>query len=183
MSNWKRRPLRASQVRYAGKKKAAPLITAEFQRFSYIIKTPKLSLHLVADAYCLLEVYTALKSNPSQFGLPDDLENICARQPEKSKDKKSKERQTEQIKQVQGKEFRLTSFCFVSFQTNQVHILKTAVEHLTCSKRWCLFELLSAPGVHTYSYTKALASPRCCTSKKNPPCGNQLSITLLSLSI
>eukprot|EP00066_Takifugu_rubripes_P026856 XP_011616122.1 PREDICTED: exonuclease mut-7 homolog isoform X2 [Takifugu rubripes] len=75
MSNWKKRPLRASQIRYA-----------------------------VADAYCLLEVYTVLKSNPAHFGLPDDLQNISSRQSEKSKGKKPKEQQTEQIKQPQGKE-------------------------------------------------------------------------------
>lgn len=58
----------------------------------------KLSLCLVADAYCLLEVYTVLKSNPAHFGLPDDLQNIPSRQSEKSKDKRPKEQQTKQVK-------------------------------------------------------------------------------------
>lgn len=50
----------------------------------------------MADAYCLLEVYTVLKSNPAQFGLPEDLQNISSGQAEKSKDKKPKEQQRKQ---------------------------------------------------------------------------------------
>lgn len=70
----------------------------------------------MADAYCLLEVYTVLKSNPAHFGLPDDLQNISSRQSEKSKGKKPKEQQTEQIKQPQGKEVKAhfaTSACLL----------------------------------------------------------------------
>ncbi|CAG04881.1 unnamed protein product, partial [Tetraodon nigroviridis] len=61
-----------------------------------IITGHKLSLRLVADAYCLLEVYRVLESNPAHFGLPDDLRDISPRQSEKRKDKKPKERHTEQ---------------------------------------------------------------------------------------
>uniref|UniRef100_A0A672IYX4 Exonuclease 3'-5' domain containing 3 n=1 Tax=Salarias fasciatus TaxID=181472 RepID=A0A672IYX4_SALFA len=42
MSNWEKRPLRITQIRYA-----------------------------VADAYCLLDVYSVLSSKPEQFGLPE----------------------------------------------------------------------------------------------------------------
>lgn len=112
MSNWKRRPLRASQIRYAGEPR--PHCRQFYIKISNLLKTR--SLHLVADAYCLLEVYTVLKSNPAHFGLPDDLQNISSKQSEKSKGKKSKEQQTEQIKQPQGKEVKAhfaTSACVV----------------------------------------------------------------------
>ncbi|XP_014843453.1 PREDICTED: exonuclease mut-7 homolog isoform X1 [Poecilia mexicana] len=61
MSNWEKRPLRISQIRYAA-----------------------------ADAYCLLDVYSALSSNPASFGLPADLRSITSGQSEKSKDKEKK---------------------------------------------------------------------------------------------
>ncbi|XP_036972745.1 exonuclease mut-7 homolog isoform X2 [Acanthopagrus latus] len=70
MSNWEKRPLRISQIRYA-----------------------------VADAYCLLDVYSVLSSNPAYFGLPADLRSISSSQSEKSADKKQKEKQAEQMKQ------------------------------------------------------------------------------------
>lgn len=194
-----------------------------------------LSLHVVADAYCLLEVYTVLNSNPSHFGLPNDLQNISSRQSEKSKDKKSKEQQTEQVKPAQGKQVRALLHglfsCFYNIKNIYIYgihtcmwinlksmgvvgalylftwvlrftfkclhvlfaILRLGLSTLASKQLllsiWpaarddtCL-QFLSAPGVHIYSHTIALASLRCCTSKKNPPCGNQLSITLLSLSI
>ncbi|XP_008298904.1 exonuclease mut-7 homolog [Stegastes partitus] len=75
MSNWEKRPLRISQIRYA-----------------------------VADAYCLLDVYSALSSNPASFGLPADLRSISSSQSEKSKDQKRKEKQDKQTKQALSKE-------------------------------------------------------------------------------
>ncbi|XP_040914461.1 exonuclease mut-7 homolog [Toxotes jaculatrix] len=75
MSNWEKRPLRISQIRYA-----------------------------VADAYCLLDVYSVLSRNPAHFGLPADLRSISSSQSEKSGDKKQKEKQAKQKKQALGKE-------------------------------------------------------------------------------
>lgn len=71
--------------------------TAEFNHLKHAGN--QLSLRLVADAYCLLEVYTVLKNNPAQFGLPEDLQSISPRQSEKSKDKKPKEPKSDQVKQ------------------------------------------------------------------------------------
>ncbi|XP_037340453.2 exonuclease mut-7 homolog isoform X2 [Pungitius pungitius] len=62
MSNWEKRPLRISQIRYA-----------------------------VADACCLLDVYSVLSSNPAYFGLPADLRSISSSQSEKKEDKTQKE--------------------------------------------------------------------------------------------
>lgn len=75
MSNWEKRPLRISQIRYA-----------------------------VADAYCLLDVYSVLSSNPADFGLPADLLSVSSSQSETSTDKKRKERQSKASKQDHGKE-------------------------------------------------------------------------------
>ncbi|XP_031133903.1 exonuclease mut-7 homolog isoform X1 [Sander lucioperca] len=75
MSNWEKRPLRISQIRYA-----------------------------VADAYCLLDVYSVLSRNPAYFGLPADLRSISSSQSEKSADNKQKEKHAKQMKQAHGKE-------------------------------------------------------------------------------
>ncbi|XP_013859340.1 exonuclease mut-7 homolog [Austrofundulus limnaeus] len=75
MSNWGKRPLRISQIRYA-----------------------------VADAYCLLDVYSVLSSNPAYFGLPADLRSIPSNQSETTKDKKQKQKQDKKTKQTLGKE-------------------------------------------------------------------------------
>ncbi|KAM7393044.1 hypothetical protein PAMA_007930 [Pampus argenteus] len=74
MSNWEKRPLRISQIRYA-----------------------------VADAYCLLDVYSVLSSNPARFGLPADLLSISS-QSEKCGAKKHKDKRTKQMNQAHGKE-------------------------------------------------------------------------------
>nr|XP_055064901.1 exonuclease mut-7 homolog [Misgurnus anguillicaudatus]XP_055064902.1 exonuclease mut-7 homolog [Misgurnus anguillicaudatus]XP_055064903.1 exonuclease mut-7 homolog [Misgurnus anguillicaudatus] len=59
LSNWERRPLRTSQLRYAA-----------------------------ADAYCLLDVYLTLSQDPKAYGLPDDLRTILSTQPSKSREEK-----------------------------------------------------------------------------------------------
>uniref|UniRef100_UPI0037E87D7B exonuclease mut-7 homolog n=1 Tax=Semicossyphus pulcher TaxID=241346 RepID=UPI0037E87D7B len=75
MSRWENRPLRISQIRYA-----------------------------VADACCLLDVYSVLSSNPAYFGLPADLRSISSARPEKSRDKKQKDKQAKQTRRAQSKE-------------------------------------------------------------------------------
>lgn len=65
-----------------------------------------LTSFLVADAYCLLDLYSALSSNPARFGLPADLRSISSSQSEKSADKTQKGKQTKQKKQTLGKEVR-----------------------------------------------------------------------------
>ncbi|KAM9735493.1 exonuclease mut-7 homolog isoform 2-T3 [Menidia menidia] len=62
MSNWEKRPLRMSQIRYA-----------------------------VTDAYCLLDVYSVLSDNPANFGLPPDLRSVSTSQSETSREKKNKQ--------------------------------------------------------------------------------------------
>ncbi|XP_072515421.1 exonuclease mut-7 homolog [Salminus brasiliensis] len=59
LSNWERRPLRTSQLRYAA-----------------------------ADAYCLLDVYLTLSQDPKAYGLPEDLSSIPSSQPAKSNQEK-----------------------------------------------------------------------------------------------
>ncbi|KAF0031365.1 hypothetical protein F2P81_015920 [Scophthalmus maximus] len=75
MSNWEKRPLRISQIRYA-----------------------------VADAYCLLDVYSILSSNPAHFGLPADLSSVSSSQSGKSGDKMRKGKQAKEKKWNLGKE-------------------------------------------------------------------------------
>ncbi|XP_071196333.1 exonuclease mut-7 homolog isoform X1 [Salvelinus alpinus] len=70
LSNWERRPLRTSQLRYAA-----------------------------VDAYCLLDVYSVLSRDPACFGLPQDLCSISSLQTEKSKEeKKRKEEKKKQAR-------------------------------------------------------------------------------------
>lgn len=59
----------------------------------------------VTDAYCLLDVYSTLSSNPALFGLPADLRSVSLCQAEKSKDRKQKsESETEQKKRADHEE-------------------------------------------------------------------------------
>lgn len=73
MSNWEKRPLRVSQIRYA-----------------------------VADAYCLLDVYHILSTRPAEFGLPADLHSISTGQTEKVKEKKQKNKQDSSKEECHG---------------------------------------------------------------------------------
>ncbi|XP_061658259.1 exonuclease mut-7 homolog isoform X2 [Syngnathoides biaculeatus] len=75
MSNWEKRPLRVSQIRYA-----------------------------VTDAYCLLDVYSVLSTNPTKFGLPSDLHSISLRQPGKNGDAKQKDTKSKMRKHISSKE-------------------------------------------------------------------------------
>lgn len=50
----------------------------------------------MADAYCLLDVYSVLSGNPAHFGLPADLRSISTGQSEKSRDKKQKEKRVKE---------------------------------------------------------------------------------------
>lgn len=132
MSNWEKRPLRISQIRYAGKllrmqrdtmaggQMVAILCTKEYQRLCCYPQTnckPNtppthsspllfLNLLLVADACCLLDVYSVLSNDPASFGLPADLRNISLSQSVNSGDKKQKEKQAKQKKQTLGNEVR-----------------------------------------------------------------------------
>nr|XP_057912344.1 exonuclease mut-7 homolog isoform X2 [Doryrhamphus excisus] len=72
MSNWEKRPLRVSQIRYA-----------------------------VTDAYCLLDVYSVLSRNPADFGLPEDLRSVSASQPEGMKNGEAKQKNKKYKQQMQ----------------------------------------------------------------------------------
>lgn len=54
----------------------------------------------MADAYCLLDLYSALSTNPEGFGLPADLRSVSPSQSAQSAVKKQKE------KRAHGKEVR-----------------------------------------------------------------------------
>nr|XP_003199355.2 exonuclease mut-7 homolog [Danio rerio]XP_021334948.1 exonuclease mut-7 homolog [Danio rerio] len=72
LSNWERRPLRTSQLRYAA-----------------------------ADAYCLLDIYLILSRDPKAFGLPEDLRSIpTAQKPKSQEEKKPKDKK--QFKRREG---------------------------------------------------------------------------------
>ncbi|XP_063336785.1 exonuclease mut-7 homolog isoform X2 [Pelmatolapia mariae] len=111
MSNWEKRPLRISQIRYA-----------------------------VADAYCLLEVYSVLSRNPASFGLPDDLRSISSSQSEMSRDKKLKEKKDKQTKQTLEKELaqaegRVILTCGQPFQTLRSQVAEGRCLSLDCSEK------------------------------------------------
>lgn len=81
-----------------------PLMNDEpFLSFLYLLF---LNLLVVADAYCLLDVYSVLSRNPANFGLPADLRSISSSQAEKSGNQKEKLSQAKQPKQALGREVR-----------------------------------------------------------------------------
>lgn len=105
MSNWKKRPLRVSQVRYAGMSVNTHRRMISLARGVAHKSFISLNFPPVTDAYCLLDVYSTLSSNPALFGLPADLRGIC--QAEKSRDRKQKsESETEQKKRADHEEVR-----------------------------------------------------------------------------
>lgn len=110
---------------------AAVLFTIEYRRlFCYPLTNGKpinstlflsffpllfLNLLLVADAYCLLDVYSVLSRNPAYFGLPADLRSISSSHSEKSGDKKKeKPSQAKQSKQALGREVRGQLLFFIA---------------------------------------------------------------------
>ncbi|KAF4107973.1 exonuclease mut-7 homolog isoform X1 [Onychostoma macrolepis] len=75
LSNWERRPLRTSQLRYAA-----------------------------TDAYCLLDVYLVLSRDPKAFGLPEDLRSIPSAQPAKSREEKKPKEKNKQSKRREARQ-------------------------------------------------------------------------------
>ncbi|KAI2659986.1 hypothetical protein H4Q32_022569 [Labeo rohita] len=75
LSNWERRPLRTSQLRYAA-----------------------------TDAYCLLDVYLVLSRDPKAFGLPEDLRSIPSAQPAKSREEKKPKEKSKQSKRREAQQ-------------------------------------------------------------------------------
>lgn len=66
----------------------------------------KSSLLLVADAYCLLDMFSVLSSHPADFGLPSDLRSLTSFQSEKNREKKQKEQRAEKMTQAHVREVR-----------------------------------------------------------------------------
>ncbi|XP_052464772.1 exonuclease mut-7 homolog [Carassius gibelio] len=75
LSNWERRPLRTSQLRYAA-----------------------------TDAYCLLDVYLVLSRDPKAFGLPEDLRCIPSAQQAKSREEKKPKEKKKQYKRREARQ-------------------------------------------------------------------------------
>lgn len=178
MSNWNKRPLRVSQIRYAGK----ALMQARAQRAGARASQenikddffPLLLLLLpVTDAYCLLDLYSALSTNPEGFGLPGDLHSVSPSQSAQSGIKKQKE------KRAHGKEVRRSPTTSSE--------LRTEVEHQPAGRdHACLTQtqFLWLQGCRRGGSPPALTSLHCgAHEKKESPCGNRLSITPLSVSI
>ncbi|KAL1266933.1 hypothetical protein QQF64_002608 [Cirrhinus molitorella] len=75
LSNWERRPLRTSQLRYAA-----------------------------TDAFCLVDVYLILSRDPKAFGLPEDLRSIPSAQPAKSREEKKPKEKSKQSKRREAQQ-------------------------------------------------------------------------------
>lgn len=81
---------------------------------------------LVADAYCLLDVYSALSSDPACFGLPADLNSISFSQSEKSADKKQKEKRVKQSSKEVKSQF--TAFPLIDLTDSIVLFFEVPVD-------------------------------------------------------
>lgn len=115
----------------------------------------------MTDAFCLLDVYSVLSSNPAHFGLPADLNSISSSQSEKSGDKKQKKKQAEQMKEVQGKEVRsqpattpLTDVKDISCNFYEVPTDTKCSEGLECEDKW-----INITSFHEGKYIKVNMQP------------------------
>ena len=104
LSNWERRPLRTSQLRYAGRYTHTHTHMDTHRKQTDFSSLPHSSSPPAADAYCLLEVYSALSKDPAGFGLPADLHSVSSAQAGK-KTKEDKKRK-EKAKQARQREVR-----------------------------------------------------------------------------
>ncbi|XP_051971431.1 exonuclease mut-7 homolog isoform X2 [Xyrauchen texanus] len=75
LSNWERRPLRISQLRYAA-----------------------------TDAFCLLDVYLTLSQDPRAYGLPEDIRSIPSAQQAKSRQEKKPKDKSKQSKRREARQ-------------------------------------------------------------------------------
>lgn len=93
LSNWERRPLRTSQLRYAGNTQfmSGGIVFFSLVSFSF-------GVFIATDAYCLLDVYLVLSRDPKAFGLPEDLRSIPSAQPAKSREEKKPKEKSKQSK-------------------------------------------------------------------------------------